>query len=206
MSEDGVQKQKDLDELKAQVGSQQTQSNEVVDLAEIQSKLGAKKVAKSIVLTPVAGEGWFNLPFMPILGEDNRVGSFGNTSVSFSDGLTTEIEWNETYREDTTGMTVGQYAIDYDDGTVAYNSSTSGDIVATFSVPMLVMETINEALRSAEVGSITYYGYAAPGTATDKAAWKIKKIDGTGDIFVQWADGNDDYDNIWDNHASLSYS
>ena len=55
--------------------------------------------------------------------------------------------------------------------------------------------------------TVTYVGYADPGTPTSSALWKIKKLTGTGDdLSVTYADGNSNFDNIWDNRASLSYS
>lgn len=51
----------------------------------------------------------------------------------------------------------------------------------------------------------TYFGFAAPGSATSAARWKIKRLTQATNVF-QLADGNDQYDNIWDNRASLSYS
>lgn len=55
--------------------------------------------------------------------------------------------------------------------------------------------------------SVTYIGYAAAGSATNAASWKIKKITTTGDdIAITWADGNILFDNVWDNRASLTYS
>lgn len=54
--------------------------------------------------------------------------------------------------------------------------------------------------------TITYVGKAAPGTATASALWQIQKIDTSGDLTIKWADGNADFDNVFDNRASLSYS
>ncbi len=54
--------------------------------------------------------------------------------------------------------------------------------------------------------TLIYLGEADPGTAESAASWRIKKIDTTGDIFILWADGNNNYDNVWDNRLSLSYS
>lgn len=55
--------------------------------------------------------------------------------------------------------------------------------------------------------SVTYVGIAAPGTATSAASWQIKKIITTGaDIEIVFADGNSNFDNVWDNRAGLSYS
>lgn len=55
--------------------------------------------------------------------------------------------------------------------------------------------------------SIVYYGFAAIGTATSSAGWKIFYIDTNGDAQEKlWADGDANYDNVWDNRESLSYS
>lgn len=52
-----------------------------------------------------------------------------------------------------------------------------------------------------------YVGTAAHGTATSAAAWQIMKIATVGTITtISYADGDDNYDNVWDNRASLSYS
>jgi hypothetical protein len=55
---------------------------------------------------------------------------------------------------------------------------------------------------------IIYSGAAAPGSITSAAVWRISRVtlQSDGDVTVQWADGNDAYDNIWDNRAALSYS
>ena len=59
----------------------------------------------------------------------------------------------------------------------------------------------------AESASVTYLGYAGFGTATSSASWQIKKVLTSGTITsILYADGNDDYDNIWDNRSSLTYS
>lgn len=64
----------------------------------------------------------------------------------------------------------------------------------------------NYTTRIATVGSLTYIGNAAIGSATSGAVWQIKRLDATSGLIKLWADGNDNYDNIWDNRASLSYS
>ena len=54
-----------------------------------------------------------------------------------------------------------------------------------------------------------YMGRAAPGTATSAAAWQIRKLtyDGSDNVIaIQFADGTNDYDQVWDNRAGLSYS
>lgn len=52
-----------------------------------------------------------------------------------------------------------------------------------------------------------YYGSANPGTATSAAYWKIlrKTVSGSIDTY-EYADGDSNFDNVWDDRASLSYS
>ena len=53
----------------------------------------------------------------------------------------------------------------------------------------------------------TYVGEAVVGTAGSSAKWRIKKMVKTGTVTeILWADGNANYDNVWDNRTSLSYS
>lgn len=55
--------------------------------------------------------------------------------------------------------------------------------------------------------STSYIGESSPGTATSLALWRIKKISVSGTLTsIQFADGNDRFDNIWDDRVSLSYS
>lgn len=52
-----------------------------------------------------------------------------------------------------------------------------------------------------------YIGKADTGTATSAASWRIKRVQETGgEVITQYADGNSNFDNVWDNRASLSYS
>jgi hypothetical protein len=62
-------------------------------------------------------------------------------------------------------------------------------------------------LDDTEAGGISYVGEALPGAATSAASWRVKRLTETGpDVAVQWADGNGNFDNVWDDRASLSYS
>lgn len=55
--------------------------------------------------------------------------------------------------------------------------------------------------------SVNYVGEAAFGVAQDAPFWRIKRITYTGNsLKIDWADGNDAFDNIWDNRGSLNYS
>ncbi len=60
-------------------------------------------------------------------------------------------------------------------------------------------------LRMATVGDVDYVGEASIGTATSASSWRIKKVDSTTGVIIQWA-GTGVFDQVWDSRASLSYS
>ena len=53
-----------------------------------------------------------------------------------------------------------------------------------------------------------YIGLAKPGTATSAASWQIKKLVYSGSLVTEilFADGDTNFDNVWDDRTSLSYS
>lgn len=64
------------------------------------------------------------------------------------------------------------------------------------------------ALRTdAAGGGVTYYGYAPVGTNPAAAAWKIKRTTVAGGLTTnEYADGDREFDNVWNDRAALSYS
>jgi hypothetical protein len=55
--------------------------------------------------------------------------------------------------------------------------------------------------------TVIYIGKASIGSNTSAASWQITKIDlSTSVISFLWADGNTNFDNVWDNRSSLTYS
>jgi|SRR6056300_156066 hypothetical protein len=56
-------------------------------------------------------------------------------------------------------------------------------------------------------GSFYYIGEALPGTDVSEAKWRIKRIEEVGDDFnILWAEGSANFDKIWDDRATFSYS
>ncbi len=54
---------------------------------------------------------------------------------------------------------------------------------------------------------VIYKGEAEAGTSVSAPAWRIRKITIVNDdISETWADGNTNFDNVWTNRATLSYS
>jgi len=51
-----------------------------------------------------------------------------------------------------------------------------------------------------------YIGSALPGSTTSASVWRIQRVDlTTSEIKILFADSDQNFDNIWDNRASLSY-
>jgi hypothetical protein len=65
-----------------------------------------------------------------------------------------------------------------------------------------------QAIRIDDATStVTYIGKAEIATAAGTAAWQIQRITTSGtESIIEWADGDSDFNNIWSNRASLSYS
>jgi hypothetical protein len=54
--------------------------------------------------------------------------------------------------------------------------------------------------------NVIYKGYAVPNANTREAVWaiiKISRIDSQ--IIYEWADGDENYDNVWDNRYEIRY-
>lgn len=55
--------------------------------------------------------------------------------------------------------------------------------------------------------TVTYVGKASTSALTSNPVWQIMKIEISGSItIVAYADGDSEFNNIWDNRASLVYS
>lgn len=58
-------------------------------------------------------------------------------------------------------------------------------------------------------GNLVYFGKAEPQVASSDALWQVRKLtyDASGNLTrTQWADGDRNFDNVWDNRTSLTYS
>ncbi len=61
------------------------------------------------------------------------------------------------------------------------------------------------SIRLDDGATYLYVGKAAMGAATSAASWQIARITQT-DTTMLWCDGDGNFNNVWDNRASLSYS
>lgn len=55
--------------------------------------------------------------------------------------------------------------------------------------------------------AILYIGESSFGANEGSPAWRIRRFETIGTVSIMlYADGNDNYDNVWTNRAALSYS
>lgn len=54
--------------------------------------------------------------------------------------------------------------------------------------------------------NINYIGKAVAGTASSSSIWQISKLDQSSGAVTTYADGDTNFDNIWDDRESLVYS
>lgn len=54
--------------------------------------------------------------------------------------------------------------------------------------------------------TLIYIGNAEKTALTSQAVWRISRIDTSTGIVIEYANGNGNYDNIWNNRLSLTYS
>jgi len=56
--------------------------------------------------------------------------------------------------------------------------------------------------------NLIYFGRALPGSSKASSLWQVRKLTYSGALLtdIQWADGDQLYDNVWDNRAGFSYS
>lgn len=71
----------------------------------------------------------------------------------------------------------------------------------------VLMENANNFIEKIDMTStanVIYEGFAQLQSLTSESKWQIKRTD-TSTLNTDYADGNDFFDNIWDDRTSLSY-
>lgn len=87
---------------------------------------------------------------------------------------------------------------------VRYRDNGDGTYSPATEVPAHAVAAENNANSD-----VVYLGLAPIGSSKAAAVWQIRKFSydaGGGLTDVQWADGNGDYDNVWNDRAALAYS
>ncbi len=93
---------------------------------------------------------------------------------------------------------------------MAINLNLSGKKEDSTTAVAMEIAQYTKKVDFVDSSDLIYIGEATPGTATSAASWRIQRIntnDGTNnDIAIQWADGNANFDNVWDDHLTITYS
>lgn len=136
--------------------------------------------------------------------------SASGKTVTFNAFGTIELNRVLLITNTTTNTIIYNFADSTKGGTVATNVLTLTYNTASMNNTdklQIYYDAPDDAVIIDETSSTTYtyFGFAVPATATSAAKWKVKRLTNSTSTFT-WADGDDQYDNIWDNRASLSYS
>lgn len=107
----------------------------------------------------------------------------------------------KTLRTLSTGSSIGD-----SDLFISRQGSDTEDVSITALQLLTYVTYTNNVAENSANQNLIYVGTAKSGTATSAASWKIKRLDFTSGLTTTYADGNQNYDNIWDNRESLSYS
>lgn len=76
-----------------------------------------------------------------------------------------------------------------------------------YPLQMPVFDAATKDIVDPNADGNTYFGTAAPGTATSAPAWQIqRKTVVNGQTIFQYANGDSGFVNVWDNRTGLSYA
>lgn len=105
-------------------------------------------------------------------------------------------------------QTSGNSSLTSIDTKLTSQATAINQATANTSLNSLVAETATKfAFREdPATATVTYYGWALPGSAETSAVWRIMKMDTTSGTVTTWADGNSNFDNVWANRTTLTYT
>ena len=75
------------------------------------------------------------------------------------------------------------------------------------SVSNSIPADVANSVRFDTVDAATaYVGEAAPGASAASAVWRVRRLLTVATVLaIQYADGDRQFDNVWDNRAALTY-
>lgn len=135
-----------------------------------------------------------------IRGTDTVTGSHDHVNISENKLHIAQYVW------DTTTLTwVKQTGSSGAPGTEV--TVTNFPSTQTVSGTVSITENVRTKRYDQVSDTTAYLGEAAVGSATSASAWRISKFtfSAEGDVIIEYADGNANFDNVWDNRTSLSY-
>lgn len=98
-------------------------------------------------------------------------------------------------------------ALDAADGDSVKISDGTNDVAVNTDGSLNVISPTKATRLDEATSTVTYVGKAAVGTGAASASWQIYRLTLSGsETIIEYADGNDSFDNTWSNRASLTYS
>ncbi len=151
---------------------------------ELNTNVSEVKILVSEIKTQVSGVG----------SDVNNVDTLVRDINNQVDNVSTQVS-NVSTQSGTINTRVSNLSADV---------SSIAAVVSTIQSQVLF---ITPLLRDENNPVKIYCGYAPIGTAPSAAGWAILKIWNVGNIISYlWADGNRNFDNVWDNRSALTYS
>lgn len=132
-------------------------------------------------------------------------------TVTFSAFTEIDITRILTITNVTDNIIVYNFAVDTSGGSVATNVLTlTYDTTAMADADNLqIYYDMGSLVKRVDEASatVTYVGQAQDGSDIGDPVWQIQRITSSGGATeIEWADGNNDFDNVWDDRAALTYS
>ena len=155
------------------------------------------------ILPDPSGDGeynlvWFDSKNYPQVYDDPKVEIVRVTSIAGD--ILTVTRAQESTTATTKNTAGGEYRM-----ILAPTKKTIDDI----RLELLDLMPVNYETRIIEDSgniNISYVGKSATGSVTSTATWQVRRLDETTGLIQEWADGDSDFNNIWDDRESLSYS
>lgn len=169
--------------------------------------------------TSVTGNGWdtsavtYVAVGVEFSNQNNTLAGIKVDNLHFVQGRITDTSIDATVNSSVNTPNINIHRVGgnpTDVGSGASSTGTQRVILATDQPAVDVNAAFSAATYATRIdeasATVTYIGKADPGTASSAASWQIQKVDTTSGTVITFADGNSNFDNIWDNRASLSYS
>ena len=142
-------------------------------------------------------------------GDQGVAGPTGATGIDGADGAAGSNGTSTLTGNGAPGAGLGSDGdvyIDADQGDIYLKITGSWSLQG--STGSVALTTRTDIVDPTVFPEITYRGDALPGVLTSAASWRVTRLtaQSDGDLAIVFADGNDNFDNIWDNRLSLSYS
>lgn len=169
---------------------------------EIETLLGTIDSDTSTLAGAVSGSEMqvdvVTMPTVTVQATDLDIRALTNTDV-----VTAELSSTDNAVLDTIATNTGNHAV-----TNAGTFAVQEDGALLDELRILNGSYAMQVAVDSGDSTITYQGWAVPGTATTGSTWRIRRItdDGAGNVSIDWEDGDRSFDNQWSTREAGSYS